>query len=165
MSVAQKGSKAENDSSIKQSQVSFLQDSIPAPGCPRAGTKEAVRRWRFRRQKQEEIAVLVAPLQSSPCVSNAQHQFSLLAPWLWEEELGICTLGAVLRDTREAVRRWSFRWQSEGRSSVCVGDACERNTAGFVCLGRGFAMLRLCNIGDGAKLLKERNEGFEIPWS
>lgn len=43
---------------------------------------------------------------------------------------------------------------------ACV--ICERNSV-FACWGWGFAIVRLCNIEAGAKLLRERNKGFEIP--
>ena len=32
----------------------------------------------------------VAPLWSSPCAEEAQHQLFILPLWLWEQGLGVC---------------------------------------------------------------------------
>lgn len=47
------------------------------------------------------MALLVAPLRSSPCVRDAQHQLSVLDPRLWEQGLDVHILWSLHPNARE----------------------------------------------------------------
>ena len=61
----------------------------------------------------------VAPLRSSPCAEEAQHQLFILALRLWEQfQMFVlnATVSAEPRvDTVDVAFNWSFRWESEKR--------------------------------------------------